>query len=283
MRRSTMPSSIAGSMPIGLPEVMRSKAACQPASRGMRHRAARAGQQAQVHLRKTELQVAGCAAVVACERGLRAAAERRAVQRRDHRLAAGLEPRQHVGQQRLERRTVEFAHVGAGDEVPAGAQEHDRAHGGIRVERLDGGEECRAHRLRQRVDRRVVEGEDRDVAVAQDGVTCVHATRSIASAMPWPDADAHRAQRVPAAACAASWSVAVVASRAPLMPSGWPSAIAPPFGLTCARVVGQPELAQHGERLRGERLVQLDHVDSADARGRAGPAACATRAPGRCP
>ena len=36
MRRSTMPSSIAGSMPIGLPEAMSSKAACQPASRGNR-------------------------------------------------------------------------------------------------------------------------------------------------------------------------------------------------------------------------------------------------------
>jgi hemerythrin-like domain-containing protein len=44
-------------------------------------------------------------------------------------------------------------------------------------------------------------------------------------------ADAHGAQRV-AAAGACSWFTAVVASRAPLAPSGWPSAMAPPLGLT---------------------------------------------------
>ena len=54
--------------------------------------------------------------------------------------------------------------------------------------------------------------------------------------------------------------MAVVTSRAPDMPSGWPSAIAPPLGFTCARVVGQAKVAQHGERLRGEGLVELDHV-----------------------
>ena len=50
------------------------------------------------------------------------------------------------------------------------------------------------------------------------------------------------------------------ARRAPDMPRGWPRAMAPPFGLTFG-VVGQAELAQHRQRLRGERLVQLDHVD----------------------
>ena len=67
-----------------------------------------------------------------------------------------------------------------------GADEHDRAHAGIRVERLDRREECGAHRVREGVDRRVVKGEDRDVAVAHDGVSRVHATRSRASAMPCP-------------------------------------------------------------------------------------------------
>ncbi len=55
--------------------------------------------------------------------------------------------------------------------------------------------------------------------------------------------------------------MAVVTSRAPLAPSGWPSAIAPPFGLTCESVVGQAVIARHRQRLRGEGLVQFDDVD----------------------
>ena len=69
----------------------------------------------------------------------------------------------------------------------------------------------------------------------------------------WP-----RARRAP------RWSssrAAVSASRAPLIPSGWPRAMAPPLGFTCSASSGRPRLAQHREGLRGERLVQLDHVD----------------------
>ena len=47
------------------------------------------------------------------------------------------------------------------------------------------------------------------------------------------------------------------------MPSGWPSAMAPPLALTCGGVVGDAELAQHGERLAGEGLVEFDHVEIA--------------------
>ncbi len=121
----------------------------------------------------------------------------------------------------------------------------------------------RTQRLRERVDRRVVEGEDRDVAVAADRALGAQATRSIASAIPCPTPMhiVHSARRAPRRS---SSSVAVAASRAPLMPSGWPSAIAPPFGLTCARVVREPEATQHRERLRGESLVELDHVEVAD-------------------
>ena len=82
-----------GSMPIGLPEAISSKRRLPAREPRQSHRAARAGQQSERHFRKAELQVARRAAVVAGERGLRTAAERRAVQRRDHRLAAGLEPR----------------------------------------------------------------------------------------------------------------------------------------------------------------------------------------------
>ena len=53
------------------------------------------------------------------------------------------------------------------------------------------------------------------------------------------DADAHRRQRALGAASFISIA-AVSASRAPDMPSGWPMAIAPPFGLTCSASSGRP-------------------------------------------
>ena len=74
-------------------------------------------------------------------------------------------------------------------------------------------------------------------------------------------ADAHGGQRVAAAAALQLDAPRSSTRRAPLMPSGWPSAMAPPFGFTCSRVVGDAEVAQRGQHLRGEGLVQLDHVD----------------------
>ena len=72
-----------------------------------------------------------------------------------------------------------------------------------------------------------------------------------------------------ARACAprvSSAFTAVIASRAPDTPSGWPSAMAPPCGLTCSASSGRPSWRSHRQRLRGERLVQLDHVDVADGK-----------------
>jgi hypothetical protein len=59
----------------------------------------------------------------------------------------------------------------------------------------------------------------------------VDQTRSMHQCDALADADAHGAQRVAAAAWC-NWFTAVVASRAPLAPSGWPSAMAPPQRLT---------------------------------------------------
>ena len=41
--------------------------------------------------------------------------------------------------------------------------------------------------------------------------------------------------------------------------------MAPPLGFTRGVVVGEAELAEHGEALRGEGLVEFDDVDVADA------------------
>ena len=54
-------------------------------------------------------------------------------------------------------------------------------------------------------------------------------------------------------------------------------------GIDVRGVVGNAELAQHRQRLAGERLVELDDVEVAWARGRAARRACAWPAPGRCP
>ena len=88
-------------------------------------------------------------------------------------------------------------------------------------------------------------------------------TRSSASAIPWPT-PMHMVASASLPPVRCSSSVAVSASRAPDMPSGWPSAIAPPLGFTRGVVVGEAELAKHGEALGGEGLVQLDHVEVAD-------------------
>ena len=80
-----------------------------------------------------------------------------------------------------------------------------------------------------------------------------------------------------------SSSAAVPVMRAPDMPSGWPSAMAPPFGFTCVGVVGDAELAQHRERLAGEGLVELDHVEIGRRQAEPRAELAASPAPGRCP
>ena len=50
--------------------------------------------------------------------------------------------------------------------------------------------------------------------------------------------------------------------RAPVIPNGWPSAIAPPNGLSFS--ASMPHSSRHGHDLGGERLVELDDVDVVD-------------------
>ena len=98
--------------------------------------------------------------------------------------------------------------------------------------------------------------------------------------MPWPT-PMHMAaspRRTPRRRI--SW-MSVPTMRAPEQPSGWPSAMAPPLTLTC--VARDRQLAQAGEHLRGERLVELDELDVRRATSRPAPAPCASPAPGRCP
>ena len=69
---------------------------------------------------------------------------------------------------------------------------------------------------------------------------------------------AHGLQAVAAAGALSSWS-SVVSRRAPVAPSGWPSAIAPPLTFTRSR--SAPVSCCQARTHRGERLVDLDQVD----------------------
>ena len=101
-----------------------------------------------------------------------------------------------------------------------------------------------------------------------DGGRSCSQGRSSAIATPWPTpthiADSDR--RPPASA---SCSAAVPVIRAPDMPSGWPSAMAPPLGLTRGSSSATPSARRSRQNLAGEGLVQFDHVEIVDAEAEA--------------
>ena len=94
---------------------------------------------------------------MAGQRDLAAAAESRAVDRRDDRLGAGFDGIDHVGQMRLARRLTELANVGSRHEGAAGAGDHDGFDLRIAVDLLDRREQSRPDRLRRGIDRRIVD------------------------------------------------------------------------------------------------------------------------------
>ena len=59
--------------------------------------------------------------------------------------------------------------------------------------------------------------------------------------------------------------------------------MAPPLGFTCSASSAQTEFAQHRQRLGGEGLVQLDHVDVAELEAEALPAAFCVAGAGPMP
>ena len=77
-------------------------------------------------------------------------------------------------------------------------------------------------------------------------------------------ADALRRQARSARPRACSSAAALPVMRAPVAPSGWPSAMAPPSRFTL--LSSRPSSPHAGEGLRGEGLVQLDHVEVARRR-----------------
>ena len=131
-------------------------------------RAARAGQDAELHLRQAKLRFRRGDAVVAGERELQAAAEREAADRRDQRLLQRVLEIVDVGQVGLLARSSELADVGASREALSGADQHHRLDLRIGRRVLETLQDAGAQRVAEPVHRRVVHRDD-GYAVA-DGV-----------------------------------------------------------------------------------------------------------------
>ena len=129
-------------------------------------RPARAGQQAELDLGNAQLRVGHGDPIMAAERDLEPAAERGAVDRRDHRLGAILDRVDHARQPRHHRRLAEFGDVGAGEEGLPFAADDDRLDRVVAFRLLDRRDQALPHRRAERVHRRVVRGDDQHVAVA---------------------------------------------------------------------------------------------------------------------
>ena len=127
--------------------------------------AAGAGEQAQFDLGNAQLGGGNRDPIMAAERDLEPAAQGGAVDRGDHRLGAGFDPVDDFGQPRHHRRLAEFGDVGAGEEGLALAADHDRLDRVIGFGFLDRRDQPLADRGAERVDRRIVAGDDQDVVM----------------------------------------------------------------------------------------------------------------------
>ena len=126
--------------------------------------------QPELHFRLADLRIRNGDAVVAGLRQLETAAERRAVNRADHRLRAVFDDRQHRMQTRaplLRPRPDlgELFDVGPRDKGFAAADQHDRFDRGIGRRGLHVGNDPLGHAGAERVDRRIVDRHDRDITV----------------------------------------------------------------------------------------------------------------------
>ena len=128
-------------------------------------RAAGAGNEAELDFRQAAFRRGDGDAVMGGQRHLEPAAERRPVQRGDDRLRGVLDRIEHVREIGRGRRLAEFGNVGAGDEGAPGADEDDRLDGRVGLGRLDAPLQAVADGLRERVDRRRVDGDRRHVSV----------------------------------------------------------------------------------------------------------------------
>ena len=134
--------------------------------------AAGARQQTEVDFRQAEAGGGQRDAIVRAQRRFEATAQRRAMQRRHDQLGRILHGGDDVVQVGARRRLAELADIGAGDEGAAAADQHDGIDVRILGEGLDALLDAGADGGRQRIHRRIVDGEDSDAPLggADDGV-----------------------------------------------------------------------------------------------------------------
>ena len=137
-------------------------------------RPSRAGNDPQLHFRLSDQRSGNGHAIMAGHGGFQAAPERRAVDRGDDGLGRFL----NAVQDGVEARPApalaagshfpELSDVRAGDKGPAAANQHDRLHGIVFVELLYSAGNSFRHSRAQSVHRRIIYGQDTDVAVSAD-------------------------------------------------------------------------------------------------------------------
>ena len=146
--------------------------------------AASPGQQAELHFGQAEPGRLVGDPKMAAERQFQPTTQCRAMNGGDGRLFDRLQQRDQRSQVRILHRLAEFGDVGAGNESASCASDHD---GGRRLVVAQPGErimERTAHGKRQRIHRRIVDGDDGDAAAMRDadlGLGCLDVGHRLAS------------------------------------------------------------------------------------------------------
>src|SRR5690606_21239049 len=125
--------------------------------------------------RQAEAQIPVGKAEVAGKGELEPAAECIAMHCRQDRLAKALDALDQVGKRRRLDRLRELADVGAGDEGAPGAGDHHAGDLRIVLQPAKRVEQALAYMEAERIDRRVVDGQDGNAAVAALGYGLLHA------------------------------------------------------------------------------------------------------------
>ena len=129
-------------------------------------RAAGAGQDADLHLGQPDPGARHGDPVMAGERGFEPAAQRIAVDRGDDRLVALVHHIVMAAAGRRRRRTLaELPDIGPGDKAAARADQHHRLDRGVGVALVERRDDALRHAGRHRVDRRVIDRDDPDLAI----------------------------------------------------------------------------------------------------------------------
>ncbi len=132
------------------------------------------GKQPEVDLRQTHLRRIQRQSIITAERDLHAAAERGAVDRGDHRFAAGFDRVDDLGQRRRLRRLAELADIGACRKGTTAAHDHQRLRRRVGQAFVQGLEQALANRMAQCVDRRIVDHDQADLILAPIGNDIAH-------------------------------------------------------------------------------------------------------------